>query len=307
MSEYLLGIDGGGTKTLALLASANGATLGRGQAPSSNYHKVGKDAALAALDEAIRNAFADAQLALEPVAAICLGMSGVDRPEDLAVFQPWLADHHGQAKAVIVNDAELVLAAGTPDGWGVAAICGTGAICVGRNRAGERARADGWGNILGDAGSGYAIGLAALRAVMRAYDGRGNATALSAAILGHWSLETPVQIVHRVYTQQATPTEIAALAALVDKAAEQGDWMAIDIIRHAAAELVTTIHAVASRLAFSGPVPCGLAGGVITKSKIMATRLAQAAHGSGLRLAPIQIVDEPAQGALRLAQRALAF
>lgn len=307
MSEYLLGIDGGGTKTLALLASINGATLGRGQAPSSNYHKVGKDAALTALDEAIRNAFTDAQLAPQPVAAICLGMSGVDRPEDLAVFQPWLADRHGQAKTVIVNDAELVLAAGTPDGWGVAGICGTGAICVGRNQAGDRARSDGWGNILGDAGSGYAIGLAALRAVMRAYDGRGDATALTAAVLGHWSLESPVQLVHRVYTEQAMPAEIAALAAVVDSTAEKGDWMALDIMRHAAVELAITIHAVASRLSFSGPVPCGLAGGVITKSKIMATRLAQAAHGRGLRLAPIQMVDEPAQGALRLAQRALAF
>ncbi len=305
MSTLLLGIDGGGTKTLALLANSDGTVLGRSQAASSNYHKVGAPAALAALDEVIGAVFAAAHLPPTPVAAICLGLSGVDRPEDLAVFRPWLAARHPGAASVIVNDAELVLAAGAPEGWGVAVICGTGSICVGRNRAGHSARADGWGNILGDEGSGFAMGLAALRAVMRAHDGRGPTTMLTQTVLAAWSLQRPEQLVQRVYTEQASPMEIAALSVLVSQAAENGDPLALEIMARTARELAVSIQAVTRRLGLVDATPCGLAGGVLTKNQRMAGLLKEATHGLGLQLSPVTLVHEPAQGALRLAQRAI--
>jgi N-acetylglucosamine kinase-like BadF-type ATPase len=305
MTSLLLGIDGGGTKTVALLANGDGVLLGRGQAASSNYHKVGAAAALAALDEVITAAFAAAQLPSAPAASICLGLSGVDRPEDLGVFRPWLAERHPNARSVIVNDAELVLAAGAPEGWGVAVICGTGSICVGRNRTGHSARADGWGNILGDEGSGFAIGLAALRAVMRAYDGRGPTTALTQSVLAAWALERPEQLVQRVYTEQATPMEIAALSVEVGQAAESGDSIALGIMAKAAHELANSVQAVIRRLEMAGEVPCGLAGGVLTKNQRMVDLFTDAAQELNLQLTPITLVHEPAQGALRLAQEAL--
>ena len=137
------------------------------------------------------------------MAAVGLGLAGVDRPEDRALFEGWAAGRFGGAPVVIANDAELVLAAGTPDGWGIALISGTGSIVFGRSPHGEMARAGGWGHILGDEGSGYAIGVEALRAVMRAFDGRGPATALTDAVLLHWSLKTPPDLVGRVYRDPA--------------------------------------------------------------------------------------------------------
>ena len=137
MSKLLLGLDGGGSKTLALLADAGGRIIGRGSAGASNYQNIGATAAWAALDTAIAAAFADAGLPPGDVAAVGLGLAGVDRPEDRVLFEGWAAGRFGGAPVVIANDAELVLAAGTPDGWGIAVISGTGLDCVRPQRAGR--------------------------------------------------------------------------------------------------------------------------------------------------------------------------
>ncbi len=305
MSNLLLGLDGGGSKTLALLAGADGSVLGRGIAGASNYQNIGEIAAWAALDAAIAAAFADAALAPSAVAAVGLGLAGVDRPEDRALFEGWAAGRFGGAPVVIANDAELVLAAGTPDGWGIALISGTGSIVFGRSPQGEMARAGGWGHILGDEGSGYAIGVEALRAVMRAFDGRGPATALTDAVLAHWSLKTPPDLVGRVYRESGGTAEIATLAALVDGAAGDGDAVAVDILRAAGRELAITVQAVARRLALPMPAPCALAGGVIVRGQVVRTAFLAAAEALGLRLDPITPVTEPAQGAIRLAANLL--
>jgi len=301
MSELLLGLDGGGSKTLALLADAAGRIIGRGSAGASNYQNIGATAAWAALDAAIAAAFAAAGLPPGNVAAVGLGLAGVDRPEDRALFEGWAAGRFGGAPVVIANDAELVLAAGTPDGWGIALISGTGSIVFGRSPRGEMARAGGWGHIMGDEGSGYAIGVEALRAVMRAYDGRGQATALTDAVLAHWSLETPTDLVGRVYRESDGTAEIATLSALVDAAAGGGDAVAAAILGAAGRELVLTVHAVVRRLALPMPAPCALAGGVIIKGQQVRAAFLAALEMFGLRLDPITPVTEPAQGAIRLA------
>jgi N-acetylmuramic acid 6-phosphate etherase len=306
MRELLLGLDGGGSKTLALLADAKGSVIGRGSAGASNYQNIGEMAAWAALDTAIAAAFADAGLEQSTVDAVGLGLAGVDRPEDRALFEGWAAGRFGGAPVVIANDAELVLAAGTPDDWGVALISGTGSIVFGRSPNGEMARAGGWGHIMSDEGSGYAIGVEALRAVMAAFDGRGPATSLTGAVLAHWSLKTPPDLVGRVYRESDGTADIATLAALVDAAAEDGDVVALHILRAAGRELAITVEAVVRRLALPMPAPCALAGGAIVKGQQMRAAFLAALEMFGLRLDPITPVTEPAQGAIRLAAGLLA-
>lgn len=221
-SELLLGVDGGGSKTVALLAGRAGQLLGRGRAGASNYHSVGAEHACAELRRAIASAFDAARIVPRPPAAICLGLAGVDRPEDRALFQNWAAHEWPGIPVIVVADAELVLHAGTPEGRGVAIIAGAGSIVYGRSRAGKLARAGGWGYLLGDEGSGYAVGLAALRAVARAADGRGPPTMLTDLILGRWSLPAPQTLIRRVYAPETSRAEIAALADLVVRAASRG-------------------------------------------------------------------------------------
>ncbi|MEI2688741.1 MAG: BadF/BadG/BcrA/BcrD ATPase family protein [Anaerolineae bacterium] len=304
-TRFLMGIDGGGTKTLALLADESGRVLGKGVASASNFQVIGHQAAQTAIQTAMDAAWRDAGLAPQLLDGLCLGLAGVDRPVERALFQQWAVQTEPQAQIVMVHDAVLVLAAGTPEGWGLALICGTGSIVHGCSPSGQLPRADGWGHLLGDEGSGYAIGLTALRAAMRAYDGRGPATALSAALLERWGLATTTDLVPRVYRELAGKHEIAALAATVEAVAAQGDVLARNILVTAGHELALAAQAVIGQLQLTGPVPCALAGGVIVGGHIVRQQFESAAGQLGLRLDPITPVPEPAVGAIRLARAAI--
>jgi N-acetylglucosamine kinase-like BadF-type ATPase len=300
-AKLFLGIDGGGSKTLALIADESGKVIGRGTAESSNYHSIGKEKAFESLNNAIRFAFGDAGLNLQSFHAACIGLAGVDRPQDRAVIENWAKENLSGTPVKIVNDAELVLAAGTPDGWGVAMICGTGSIVYGRNKSGETTRAGGWGYLLGDEGSGYRIGLTALQAIARSHDGRDEISNLQSLILNHLSLNSPIDLIRYVYRERVPTTEIAALASFVEEAADGGDAVATKILQEAAHELSLAAKSVARRLRMTGAIPCAQAGGVITRGKVIAAMFRQSAHAMGLALHPIQPVIEPAQGAIRLA------
>lgn len=302
---YVLGIDGGGSKTLALVADRTGEVLGRGTAGPSNYQGIGLAPALAALESATAAAIAAAGCEYGALAAACVGLAGVDRPADRQRLAAWAAGYLPGVPVAIVNDAQLVLAAGTPAGWGVGVICGTGSIAYARDPAGNMARAGGWGYLLGDEGSGYAIGLAALRAVLRAHDGRGPHTALTEAVLAHWRLADPPALVPQVYAHRSGPAALAELAALVEAVADAGDEVARSILHEAGGELALAVSAVMRRLDLTEPAPCALAGGVIVKGTALREAFMAAADGLGIALAPVTLVSEPAQGALRLAWQLL--
>ncbi len=299
--DILIGIDGGGSKTTALIADRDGAILGRGTSGPSNYLVIGAEAAYAALDAAVEAAAGGRPL--RP-AALCLGMAGAARPADQAVIQAWVDARYPGAPVVITHDARLALAAGTPDGWGIAVLCGTGSMVYGENQHGQVARADGWGYLLGDDGSGYTIGRAALRAVARAADGRGPQTALTETILEHWSLAQPQDLIGHVY-KSAQRTDIAALAALVQAVTLQGDAVADAILQDAGRELAISVEAVARRLALTGAIPCALTGSVILKGQSVRAAFVAATVERGLTLSPLTPVHEPSQGAIRLARALL--
>lgn len=302
--RVVVGVDGGGTKTEVLI-EIDGQIAGRGTAGSSNYLKIGFADAANSIKEAIAAAFADAHLPPATPAVYCLGLAGVDREEDQRMWEQWFTDFAPDALYTVVNDCELGLAAGTPDDVGLAVVCGTGAICFGRNPAGEMARADGWGYILGDDGSGYSIGLAAMRAILCEYDGRGPATTLTARVLDFWNLADPEGLLVRVYLEKAMPADVASLATLVAEEAEAGDEVALALLRNAGEGVARTMAAVARRLGLENPIPCALTGGVITKSVIMADCTMRAASALGLELDPVQRVFRPADGAVRLARELL--
>jgi len=305
--SYLVGVDGGGSKTTALIAGLDGAILGRGSGASSNYRAVGIENACAALDEALRAAFAVANLDAEQarVQMACFGLAGVYRPGDQDPIRAWAERQWRGMPVFFVSDARLGLAAGTPEGWGIEVICGTGSIVYGRSPQGQTARAGGWGYLLGDEGSGYDIGLTALRCVTRAADGRGQPTMLTGLILSHWSLGSAEDLIAYVYRPQVSKTDIASLAALVENGAQQGDAVAQDILRQAGRELATAAQVVNNRLQIPNPVPCALVGGVMVQGELLSRELLAAAGGLGLQLFPIQRVTEPALGAIRLAAERL--
>ena len=302
MPELLLGIDGGGSKTVALVADRNGTLLGRGEAGSSNHQSVGFPAAVAAIDGATRSALEQAGYdATAPITAACFGLAGAARPADRARFDTWLVEQSSIGCWSIVIDAELVLAAGTPAGWGVALICGTGSICYGRSADGRTARAGGWGYLMGDEGSGYAVGVGALRLATQTADGRADAGRILRAILDYWRLREASELIAHVYHPARTRADIALLAQPVASLAEQGDPSAQELMAQAARELARLVDAVVHTLGLHEP-PVALGGGLLgARPSLQRALVAQAA----VALGTCTYVAEPARGAVILARRML--
>ena len=298
MDDLFLGVDGGGSKTRALLTDAAGAVLGTGSAGSSNYQAVGFEAAITAIEQAVATAFHDAGRA-GPAAAACLGLAGAGRPDDRARFEAWTARANFAQRCTIVGDAELVLAAGTPEGWGVALICGTGSIGYARATDGRSARAGGWGYVLGDEGSGYDIARHALRLATQTADGRAIAPTILQAALEHWGLSEPQQLVQQIYRSGMAAADIATLAQRIAALCEAGDAHAAAIVDEAAQELARIGLAAARQLGLQRP-PLALAGGLFGASPRLREGIAARA---GNALGPFVYVAEPAQGALVIARR----
>ena len=306
MAALILGVDGGGTKTVAVLADCHATELGRGVSGPSNFQAVGVAQAQAALSQAVRAAFDRAGLPPQPVSLVCLGIAGVGRDEDRAWLRAWCQVQELAEEIEIMTDAELLLWAGTPAGWGLGCVSGTGSIAFGADSGGKKARAGGWGYILGDEGSGYAIGLAALRAVTRAADGRAAPTSLTGRILSAWNLPDTAGLIPLVYHGDLAREKIGSLAGLVAEEAQAGDEVALGIFETAARDLAAALVSVARQLGFTGPTPCALGGGVLVHLPELVVRVVASCQAAGVVLHPVSIVTDPVQGALRLAARRLA-
>jgi N-acetylglucosamine kinase-like BadF-type ATPase len=300
--DLLLGIDGGGTHTSALLATRTGEVIGRGGAPGSNARAVGLAAATAAIQAATAEALAAAGLPADtPLAAACLGIAGVGRPVHREQLQGWAESAQLAQRCLVVTDMEPVLAAGTPEGWGVALISGTGSSCFARSPSGQTVQVGGWGYLLGDEGSGYDFALRALRLATQTADGRAAAHAVLAAVLAEWGLAAPTDLVAQVYERGLTRPDFAALARPLLALANAGDADALALIDQAAADLAHMAVTAARRLALAGP-PLALAGGLLGASAALRARLVERL---GAGWGPTTWVADPAQGTLILAQRLL--
>ncbi len=304
--DLVLGIDGGGTTTQCLLADrATGAVIGRGDAGPSNIQSVGVAAGLAALDESIDRAFAAAKLDRATVASACLGLAGVDRQEGLDVIREWAARVGLADTVTVANDATLLLAAGTPDGWGLAVIAGTGSIAFVKTLAGAVGRCGGWGHLLGDEGSAYSIALTALRAACRSFDGVTPPTLLVERFVTAMNLTAAPEFIYSVYRGAWDRSAVAGLAPVVFAAAADGDATAEAIVTEQATELArTAARAVIENGLPTAGLPVAVAGGVLTKSGRFRQRFLAALADNGVSPGPVRVVTEPAVGAVVLARRA---
>jgi N-acetylmuramic acid 6-phosphate etherase len=305
--NFVLGIDGGASKTVAILCDADGTMLGRAQVGGSNKQVSGVDATLTTLQQAIEAVFANAQIERQTVAAACFGLSGVDRPADHQLIQNWAEAHQITRWLSVVNDAQLVVAAGTPDGYGIGLICGTGSIAIGRNIQGQFSRAGGWGYLLGDEGSGYDISLKALRAACQAADGRGTSAMLLAALLQMWELSSADQLIPYVYNQADPRAILAELPPLVSRLALEGEPTCVTILHEAGADLASAVIAAADQIGLRHTIPLALAGSVVLKTPLLQTAMCETLATRGRPADPVIMVEDPALGAVRLARELLAI
>lgn len=302
-TSLILGIDGGASKTVALLANAQtGDVLGRGRSRGSNFHAHDNTVAFAELDSAIDRAFLDAGIPRRRVVTMCAGLAGVSRPEDEAMVAAWVKQRGIADRLLIANDGWLVIAAGTPQGVGIGVICGTGSIAVGRDATGQMRRAGGWGYLFGDEGSGHDLAIMALRAAASAADGRGESTRLLPALLRHWQLDLPEDFITYLYGLNDPRMVLGDVGPLVIEVAESGDAVAVDIVRRAGKELAKAVVAVQRQLVLPSPVPVALAGSMIVRGVPLQQALRTALDEYGVA-ATFYLVHDPAEGAMRIAHQ----
>ena len=307
--DLLVAVDGGGARTRAAVADLGGHILARGFGPSSNLQDLGLEAVGKALTTAVEGALMQVPgggwkgegpvWQTSRIAAICFGLAGVDTKEDEAQLSRWVREQGVAARFSILNDSELVLACGTPEGVGVALICGTGSICLGRADDGRTARVGGWGPLMGDEGSGYQLALRALRLAAQTADGRAAVPTLLRAALSHWSAPDAFALMQQVYAPATSPADIEAFASTVLDLAARGDASAGALVEEVARDLVVHVRVVIARLQLTRP-PLALGGGLLRSHLRTLVMVALAAE-----VGPVSHVTDPVLGAITLAQRLL--
>ncbi len=301
-ANLILGIDGGGTHTIALLSDGTN-ILGRGESGPSNLQAVGLARTFDALDRAIAQAFVAAGRPRTTVGSVCLGLAGADRPQEKALIHDWVLKHRVADWCEVTNDGTLLLAAGTPNGWGVAVVAGTGSIAVARAPDGRMTRAGGWGFILGDEGSGYAIAVAGLNAATKAADSRGPATQLVGRLLAAMELTKASEFIPAIYRGGRDRTQLAALAPVVLGAARDEDATAQHIVREQARELAHMIVAAAQTLSLDlTNLPLAMTGGTLLGSEYYRETVMLALADRDVIPQPVSMINEPALGAIRIAK-----
>lgn len=298
--SLFLGIDGGGTRCVALATDPAGRELARregGPGIVRADHPEAGAATLATLAaETLRAAGSE-----PPAAVLCCALAGAGREPERRLLERAL---QGQGIATICHvttDAEAALFDAFGRGPGLLLISGTGSIAWGRAEDGRTARAGGWGALMGDEGSAYALGIGALRHVARAHDGRGPHTALTRDVLRRTGRRAVEELASWAAT--ADKAEIAALAPLVTAAAHRGDPAAGGLVDLAARELAILFAALHRRLGpWSDPPAAAFAGALLAPNGALRARTIHAIREAGLHVRILDRAIDGARGAAGLAR-----
>ncbi len=300
---YIIGIDGGGTKTVGVLTTETGQHLAQAQSGPANYHVVGETQTQAVLESVVRELCEKVHISRTSPIRFCLGMAGLGRAADQEVIGRICDEIGVRENRILTHDAHIALVGGTESYEGVIIISGTGAIVYGIDTNGREARASGWGYLLGDEGSGYDIAIKGLRAVVRAADGRDDPTELTNRILNRLELNAPSELIHWVHA--ASRDAIAHLAEIVFDTARTTDRVAERIIDDAADELVCAADSVIGQLEFEGAFDVVLSGGNLMHQPMFADKIRYRFAEMQPETSVLLPKHEPAYGAVLLAQAEL--
>lgn len=287
--KYVIGIDGGGTKTQAALLKLDGEVLSCDESGPSNYHNVGVEKARRALEEVCLKVIRKAGVETEDVGIVVASLAGLDCNLDFKAMQS-AVERFPIGSIVLVHDSMAALYATNAGRESAIIIAGTGSATAGINSRGEYARAGGWGYLLADEGSGFYVAKRGIVAVLLEYEERGPKTMLTDLLLKRFNAKTPDEIIWHIYTGGMSITEIARLAPLVTQAALNGDEVAVSILRDAGRELANTVSGVIRRLKMENDeFPIGLIGGVFKAGRLVKEPLEEAVH----KVAPRSYLTSP--------------
>jgi N-acetylglucosamine kinase-like BadF-type ATPase len=295
MAKTLIGADVGGTKS-AVAVSQDGKIIGRAEGPGAAVRPGRALASASTIVEVVRQALSAAGRLTGDV--LVVGAAGAGRDTERNELRNALRAENVATQVMVTTDIEIALAAAFKDGPGIVVSAGTGSVAVGRDQQGKQYRIGGYGWQMGDEGSGYAIGRAALGAVSRAVDGRSPPTALSARLLRATRSADFDALIR--WAAGASPAEVAALAPHVLAVAAEGDPLAQGIADYAARELSQLAICLLPKMELTPPIPVAITGGLLTPDQpLRRALLAKLAEEPAFR--PTEAPVDAVAGALLLA------
>jgi len=304
----ILAIDGGGTKTIGILSKTDGIILRMEHGGSSNMNGQ-RDQAIEEVGLVVRKLMAFANEQQEEIEALFAGMAGIEQGSNRQILERYLRELCPSNVVIkLDNDAITALFSGTLGKAGIVQIAGTGSITFGLGADGKRERVGGWGYIVGDPGSGFAIGKSALTAVMRAWDGIDGSTLLTSLVQEVYALKRVPDIIPYIY-EKDTRQRVASLVPLVMEAVDRGDATAKRILSEAVHELAEAIECLYHKLYEEGSqnrhasVPVVLTGGVFNRSDLLVPVLIEQCTSRKLQVKVILPDMPPIAGALFAALR----
>lgn len=305
MTFIVIGVDGGGSKTRAIVADEHGTQLGEVVGPASGVKPGQAEASAEVIAATVRDALASCEMTHVVPKVVCVGVAGVAREQERQALWQGLAGRELAEEVVVHPDFSIALDDAFGEGPGILLISGTGSVAFGRGPSGAVARCGGWGAVCGDEGSGAWVGRRALSVVTAAADGREPETALMGAVLTAAQVNEPRELI--AWAAQATAAQLASLAPVVSSVADAGDLRANALISLAVEELVLHVRALARQLFGDerAATPVAFSGGMLKRSstlrKRLEHRLKSAVPGAQVHGADV----DAARGAVRSALRYL--
>ncbi len=297
--RFVMGVDGGATKTLAAVLDLREHALYLGHGGSSNPDSVGAHAATDSLVKATDEAIAQAGIVREQLDAAVLAIAGTDTEA--------VATHVRESCSstwMVVNDVVGAWAAATDARPGVGAISGTGSNVFGVGPDGRAWRAGGWGHVLGDEGSGYWLAVQSIKAALSDRERSGPETALSEAVVDFFGVGSVEALAALVYSKPLSKGEIAAFAIETARVAYAGDLVACGLYARAAAELARQVAAVVEQTGLLGAFPVGLIGSAFKAGELFVQPIAAAVREVAPQAQVAVVEMAPVGGCLLLAARA---
>ena len=302
MTKYVIGVDGGGTKTDVVLVSHKGSIIGRTLGSSTNYQAIGGEKLKFKINSLIEKLLKGTNVKENEISRLLLGLAGAGRKSDQVTIKKCFDDTEFKEKMTVESDAKIALVGAFGNRPGIILIAGTGDICIGMNADGKVVRSGGWGYLLGDEGSGYHIGYKAINAALKDFDGRGEATSLKKLIELKYKVNSIDEIIPEVYQQKIDRVAIAGLAPMVFEEARKGDSVALEIIKNTGTELGNLVKSVLRKLNFGeNRVKVALIGSIFKQKDMLLNEIREELNEISL---DIEISDpqfEPSLGAALLA------
>lgn len=305
--RYVLGVDGGSSKTHALVVDERGRVLGFGQGGASNHQVHGLQPAMSELRRAVKSALDNAGLSPSVIELGYFCLSGADLPEDYTVLQEAVEALNLGQSIIIKNDTMAALRSGTSRSWGVVIICGTGFNAAGRSPGGQEIVLPGLGPMSGDWGGGYSLSQEMIRLVMRAWDGRGKPTLLTDLVLGALSGDSVEKLLSMLYHEQIDSRDLLDLVPLLFEASDAGDEVAQDLVVRMGTEVAVSANALIRRLSLAEEDVEVVLGGSVFKGKgdLLLDTITGLVHKEAPRAHIVKPRHEPVVGAVLLALEAV--